>query len=78
MAGLPGAFDRYDIPALRDALARNDGIGRDALRADPREFLEAVIPAAEEVGMVFAIHSDYPPRNILDLPRIVSDVDDIV
>jgi mannonate dehydratase len=72
MAGLPGAFDRYDIPGLRRALKGYDGIGRDALRANYMRFLQEVVPAAEDLGMRLCVHPDDPPRDILGLPRIVS------
>ncbi len=77
MAGLPGAFDRYGIAGLRDALARYDGIDRDTLRRNLKRFLEEVVPAAEDLGLRFAIHADDPPRDILGLPRIVCDGEDI-
>jgi mannonate dehydratase len=72
MAGLPGAFDRYDIPGLRRALKGYESIGREALRANYARFLHEVIPAAEELGMRLCVHPDDPPRDILGLPRIVS------
>ncbi|WP_146590227.1 mannonate dehydratase [Puniceibacterium confluentis] len=77
MSGLPGAFDRYDVAGLRSALAAYDGIDRDSLRANYKRFLQEVIPAAEDLGMVFCVHPDDPPRDILGLPRIVSNGDDI-
>jgi mannonate dehydratase len=77
MAGLPGAFDRYDIPSLRLMLDRYKGVSRDALRENLTRFLREVIPVAEECGMRMAIHPDDPPRNIMGLPRIVSDSDDL-
>ncbi|MGR3454115.1 mannonate dehydratase [Pseudooceanicola sp.] len=77
MSGLPGAFDRYDIAGLRTALTRYEGIDADALRANYRRFLEEVIPAAEDLGMALCVHPDDPPRDILGLPRIVSDADGI-
>lgn len=77
MAGLPGAFDRYDVAGLRQALAAYDGIGRDELRANYRRFLEEVVPTAEDLGMRLCVHPDDPPRDILGLPRIVSDEDDL-
>lgn len=77
MAGLPGAFDRYDIHSLREALKRYEGIDRDTLRANYARFLSEVIPAADELGMRFCVHPDDPPRDILGLPRIVSNVEDI-
>jgi mannonate dehydratase len=76
MAGLPGAFDRYDIEGLRRQLALYDGIGRDQIRANFKRFLDAVIPTAERLGLRMAVHADDPPRNILGLPRVVSSADD--
>ena len=77
MAGMPGAFDRYDIPGLRDALRAYAGIDRDTLRANYKRFLDEVMPAAEDLGMRFCVHPDDPPRDILGLPRIVSNADDL-
>lgn len=77
MAGLPGAFDRYDIEGLREKLKQYTGIGRDELRANYARFLAEVVPAAEEFGIRLCVHPDDPPRNILGLPRIVSTGDDI-
>ncbi|MCF1466224.1 mannonate dehydratase [Agrobacterium vitis] len=77
MSGLPGAFDRYDISGLREALKRYHGISRDEIRANYARFLAEVIPTAEELGMRFCVHPDDPPRDILGLPRIVSCEDDI-
>src|SRR6478735_5910589 len=44
MAGLPGAFDRYDIPALRTMLARYKDISAQRLRENLARFLREVIP----------------------------------
>jgi mannonate dehydratase len=77
MAGLPGAFDRYDIDGLRRMLDRYKGITRADLRTNLARFLKAVIPVAEEVGVRMAIHPDDPPRSLMGLPRIVSDTDDL-
>ncbi|MEP0147197.1 MAG: mannonate dehydratase, partial [Tateyamaria sp.] len=77
MAGMPGAFDRYDVAGLRDALSAYEGIDRDALRSNYKRFLDEIIPAAEELGMRLCVHPDDPPRDILGLPRIVSDGDDL-
>ncbi len=77
MAGLPGAYDRYDIPGLRTMLARYDGVTGAVLRERLVRFLQAIIPLAEELGLVFAIHPDDPPRSLMGLPRIVSTEADI-
>lgn len=77
MAGLPGAYDRYDLPGLARMLERYRGMSHDGLRANIKRFLEAVIPTAEEVGIRMCIHPDDPPRPLFGLPRICSDEDDI-
>ncbi|AZV76748.1 mannonate dehydratase [Parasedimentitalea marina] len=77
MAGLPGAFERYDVAGLRSVLGRYAGMDRAALRANYSRFLQEVVPTAEELGMRLCVHQDDPPRDILGLPRIVSNADDL-
>lgn len=77
MAGLPGAYDRYDVAGLQAALRPYDGIDSTTLRANYTRFLQEVMPTAEELGMRLCVHPDDPPRDILGLPRIVSDAEDI-
>ncbi|WP_146346792.1 mannonate dehydratase [Falsiphaeobacter marinintestinus] len=77
MAGLPGAYDRYDIDSLRLALDGYRGIDRDTLRANYARFLAEIIPTAQDLGIRMCVHPDDPPRDILGLPRMVSNADDI-
>lgn len=77
MSGLPGAFDRYDVSGLRAQLALYEGVGREEIRSHYKRFLDEVVPAAEELGMRLCVHPDDPPRDILGLPRVVSNAEDI-
>ena len=77
MAGLPGAYDRYSISQLRDELVKYKDIDHASLRANYSRFLHEVIPTAAELGMRLCVHPDDPPRDILGLPRIVSNRSDI-
>ncbi len=77
MAGMPGAFDRYDIAGLRRQLARYDGLTAADIRANLARFLAEIVPAAADLGLRLCIHPDDPPRDILGLPRIVSSAEDI-
>lgn len=77
MSGLPGAYDRYDVDGLRNALRLYDGLDRSALRENYKRFLDEIIPTAQDLGMRMCVHPDDPPRDILGLPRIVSDAQDI-
>ena len=77
MAGLPGAYDRYDVEGLRYALESYRGMTADNVRANYQRFLSEVLPTAQELGIRLCVHPDDPPRNILGLPRIVSNAKDI-
>lgn len=77
MAGLPGAFKRYDVEELRGVLAEQAEMNHAKLRANLVQFLQNVLPAAEEAGVVMSIHPDDPPRDIMGLSRIVKNADDI-
>ncbi|WP_458792634.1 mannonate dehydratase [Yoonia sp. MH D7] len=77
MAGMPGAFDRYDMDGLRVALKGYEDIHRNELRANYKRFLDEVVPTAEDLGVRLCVHPDDPPRDILGLPRIVSSGSDL-
>jgi len=76
IAGLPGAEESYTLDMLRAALGRYRGMSKDELRSQVGEFLDAVVPEAEEAGARLGIHPDDPPRSLLGLPRIVSTTED--
>lgn len=76
IAGLPGAEESYTLEMMGEALARYAGAGKDELRRQLGEFLDAVMPIAEEAGVRLGIHPDDPPRPLLGLPRIVSTAED--
>jgi mannonate dehydratase len=70
--GLPGAADHMDIADVRLHLAEYDNISADRLRQHFIDFLEEVVPVAEEVGIRMCCHPDDPPFPLLGLPRIMS------
>lgn len=77
LAGLPGTTEVYTLDYVRNAVASYGDIGREGLRAHLGEFLRAVCPVAEDLGVRLCIHPDDPPRPLLGLPRIVSTMDDL-
>ena len=76
IAGLPGGEGSYDRAGVRAEIARFNGCGAQRYRANLFAFLEDVIPAAEEAGVVLCVHPDDPPFSLFGLPRVVSTADD--
>ena len=72
----PG-FKGVTLEDIRNMLAKYQNFTSDRLRENLAMFLTEVIPAAEEWGCQMVIHPDDPPRSILGLPRIFSNLDDI-
>ncbi|MGN6641665.1 MAG: mannonate dehydratase [Verrucomicrobiota bacterium] len=68
----PGCKWGLSLEDIRAMLARYEALGEGGLSANLARFLEAVIPVAEETGMLMAVHPDDPPFPVLGLPRIVS------
>ncbi len=77
IAGLPGAEEGYTMQQFLARLAQYDGIDKARLREHMAVFLKAIIPVAQEAGIVMAVHPDDPPRPILGLPRIISTFEDM-
>ncbi len=72
----PG-FKGVTIEDVRAMLARYDGVSREKLEENLRHFLSEVVPVAAEAGCRMVIHPDDPPRSILGLPRIFSNIADV-
>ena len=72
IAGLPGAEEGYTLDQFQTVLDTYAAIGDQELRSNLYAFLKAIIPAAEQAGVLMAIHPDDPPFPILGLPRVVS------
>ncbi|MCD8289256.1 MAG: mannonate dehydratase [Prevotella sp.] len=69
--------DLNPVKIFRDLLALYKGIDRAALRANMKYFLEAIMPVCNEYDMRMCVHPDDPPMQILGLPRIVCNEEDI-
>jgi len=72
----PG-FKGVTLEDVRNMLAKYANFTSDHLRENLAAFLNEVVPVAEEWGCRMVIHPDDPPRSILGLPRIFSNIDDI-
>lgn len=69
--------DKQPVAIFKRLLSLYDGIDRDALCENMRYFLSVVMPVCEEYGVNMCVHPDDPPFQILGLPRIVTNEEDI-
>ncbi len=73
----PGVKWGLSLEDIRARLAAFHGMDEKSLRCNLARFLEAIVPAAERMGIRLAIHPDDPPFPVLGLPRIVSTASDV-
>jgi mannonate dehydratase len=76
MFGIPGE-KKITVESMRDKLSRYDHIDANVLRSNLVYFLQQITPLCDELGLQLAIHPDDPPVDILGLPRIVKNMDDL-
>ena len=76
MGGLPAAEKKYNVNEFLKMLNAYKDISKNDLRENLKEFLEEIIPVAEENKVKMAIHPDDPPIPLFGLPRIVSSLED--
>lgn len=70
--GLPGAADNLTLEEVRMHLSEYAQIDETRLRANLVDFLEQVVPVAEQLGLRLCCHPDDPPVPLLGLPRVMS------
>ncbi len=75
--GLPGSGETFTLEELSQRIHEYKGVGDGEIREHLREFLCAVVPTAEEAGVVMGVHPDDPPWSLLGLPRVVSTSADV-
>ena len=69
--------DKNPVSIFKRLLALYKDIDRNALRENMRYFLSAIMPVCEEYGVNMCVHPDDPPFQVLGLPRIVTNENDI-
>ena len=76
MFGIPGE-KKITVEDMREKLSRYDNINADVLRSNLVYFLQQITPLCDALGLELAIHPDDPPIDILGLPRIVKNIEDV-
>tara|TARA_B110000438_G_scaffold86639_1_gene86143 strand:- start:944 stop:2134 length:1191 start_codon:yes stop_codon:yes gene_type:complete len=76
MGGLPASETNYSISEFKKMLDTYKNIQHKDLRENLSDFIQEIIPVAEENNVKMAIHPDDPPIPLFGVPRIVSTMDD--
>ena len=69
--------DKEPVVLFKRLLTLYKGINRDILRENMCYFLSAIMPVCEEYRVNMCVHPDDPPFQVLGLPRIVTNEEDI-
>ena len=73
---LPG-WEPERLHAMGADIEFYKSMSRDQYWKNMKYFLDAVVPVAEECGINMAIHPDDPPWPLFDLPKVISNVENI-
>ena len=77
IAGLPGAEEGYTMRQFNEQIEAYANLNEETLRSNLIQFLAALMPTAEAVGVNICIHPDDPPHSLFGIPRVVSTAADI-
>ncbi len=69
--------DKNPVAIFKRLLGLYKDIDRDALRENMCYFLSAIMPVCDEYGINMCVHPDDPPFQVLGLPSIVTNEEDI-
>lgn len=69
--------DQHPVALFRKLLTLYNGTDRDKLRENMKYFLSRIMPVCDEYDINMCVHPDDPPYQVLGLPRIVTDKQDI-
>ena len=77
IAGLPGAEEGYTMQQFNKQIEAYANLNEETLRSHLIQFLAALMPTAEAVGVNMCIHPDDPPHSLFGIPRVASTASDI-
>ena len=77
IAGLPGAEEGYTMQQFNEQIEAYANLNEETLRSHLIQFLDALMPTAEAVGVNMCIHPDDPPHSLFGIPRVLSTASDI-
>ncbi len=69
--------DKNPVALFQKLLDLYANIDKNKLRENMQYFLSQIMPVCEEYGVNMCVHPDDPPRQVLGLPRIVTNAEDI-
>ncbi len=76
MGGLPASETKYSVSEFKEMLSAYKDMSDRDIKQNLREFIEKIMPVAEENNVKMGIHPDDPPIPLFGVPRIVSTMED--
>ena len=76
MGGLPASETKYSVSEFKEMLSAYKDMNDRDIKQNLREFIEKIMPVAEENNVKMGIHPDDPPIPLFGVPRIVSTMED--
>ena len=76
MGGLPASETKYSVSEFKEMLSAYKDINDRDIKQNLREFIEEIMPVAEENNVKMGIHPDDPPIPLFGVPRVVSTMED--
>ena len=73
---MPG-WEPERMKKINEALKAYEGMTTDNFYANMKYFLDAIIPHAERLDILMAVHPDDPPQPIFGLPKLIISRDNI-
>ena len=76
LLGLPGSGETFTLQEIVSRIEGYRDIDKQVYQSNLMAFIEAIVPVAEEEGLLLAMHPDDPPWPLMGLPRAVSTLED--
>ncbi len=76
MGGLPASEKKYSVNEFKNKIEAYNKLSKKDLQNNLKEFINEIMPVAEECNVKMGIHPDDPPISLFGIPKIVSTLED--
>ena len=76
MGGLPASEKKYSVKNFKEMISLYRNYKKNDLQDNLKNFLQEIVPVAEDNNVKMAIHPDDPPIPLFGIPKVVSTLKD--